>query len=286
VVHMGSHSNAATCCLKVDNVGAGALEAAKAYAAMDIAAISDGWPAGKNVSFSALAETLEVIAGISKRLEIIKARRGPTAATPPSVTASSGFFVKVHAGVWSLELQCVDPSLPCLPLMYPPVLVMQTLVGFFRALITVSHSDLLPAVYLCTARVAPAHEGIELGIGEATLIKALAAATGRNEAALKREAEAVGDLGKVAAASRATQRTLMPPPPLTIAGVFKTFREIAAASGSSSQVTVGQTLGSHVYLTCVRREMGAGHGQWWLDPCAVTGCPACESLRCHGLSCL
>ena len=31
--------------------------------------------------------------------------------------------------------------------------------------------DLLPTVYLCTNQVAPSHEGIELGIGDATLVK-------------------------------------------------------------------------------------------------------------------
>lgn len=35
-------------------------------------------------------------------------------------------------------------------------------------------------VYLCTNRVAPAHEGIELGIGDATLIKARIHVAGRN----------------------------------------------------------------------------------------------------------
>jgi DNA ligase-1 len=44
-------------------------------------------------------------------------------------------------------------------------------VNAFRAIIATTPGDLLPAVYLCTNRVAPAHEGVELGIGDATLIK-------------------------------------------------------------------------------------------------------------------
>ncbi len=45
------------------------------------------------------------------------------------------------------------------------------LVAAFRAILATTPSDLLPAVYLCVNRVAPAHMGVELGVGEATLIK-------------------------------------------------------------------------------------------------------------------
>lgn len=110
------------------------------------------------------------------------------------------------------------------------------LVNAFRAIIATSPGDLLPAVYLCTNRVAPAHEGLELGIGDATLIKALAQATGRKESAVKSEYDACGDLGSVAAASRATQRTMFTPPALSVAGVFRAFKEIAASEGQKSQV--------------------------------------------------
>jgi len=34
--------------------------------------------------------------------------------------------------------------------------------------------DLLPTLYLCTGRVAPSHEGIELGVGDSILIKVIA----------------------------------------------------------------------------------------------------------------
>lgn len=110
-----------------------------------------------------------------------------------------------------------------------------SVVNAFRAIIATTPGDLLPAVYLCTNRVAPAHEGVELGIGDATLIKALAQATGRKESAIKAEYGTSGDLGSVAAASRATQKTMFAPPPLTVAGVFKAFKEIAQAEGAKSQ---------------------------------------------------
>ena len=109
------------------------------------------------------------------------------------------------------------------------------LVNAFRAVIATSPQELLPMVYLCTNRVGPAHEGLELGLGDSTLIKALSQATGRKESTIKSDYDDCGDLGKVATASRATQKTMFAPPPLTISGVFKAFHEIAASQGAKSQ---------------------------------------------------
>ena len=47
----------------------------------------------------------------------------------------------------------------------------QCLVQFFRTILGRTPEDLLPTVYLCTNQIAPAHEGTELGIGDAILIK-------------------------------------------------------------------------------------------------------------------
>lgn len=47
--------------------------------------------------------------------------------------------------------------------------------------------DLVPIVYLSANRIAPAHEGTELGIGDASIIKALAEAFGRTEVQVKKQ---------------------------------------------------------------------------------------------------
>lgn len=109
------------------------------------------------------------------------------------------------------------------------------LINAFRAVIAATPADLLPMVYLCTNRVAPAHAGVELGIGDATLVKALAQATGRKESSIKAEYAECGDLGLVAFSSRGMQKTMFPPPPLTLRQVFKLFKDIAAVSGEKSQ---------------------------------------------------
>ncbi|KAJ2785298.1 ATP-dependent DNA ligase Cdc17 [Coemansia javaensis] len=89
-------------------------------------------------------------------------------------------------------------------------------------------------VMVCINKVAPDHEGIELGIGESALIKAIATATGRQAARIKQEHQELGDLGAVAQRSKTSQRTMFKPKPLSVSRVLATFKEIAQTSGSSA----------------------------------------------------
>lgn len=95
--------------------------------------------------------------------------------------------------------------------------------------------ELLKVIYLCINRLCPDYEGIELGIGESLLIKAISASMGRTIAQVKSEFKKVGDLGSVAQNSRTTQRTMFKPKLLTVSGVYQDLKAIAVTSGHSSQ---------------------------------------------------
>ena len=56
--------------------------------------------------------------------------------------------------------------------------MIETLCNFFRSVIALTPNELLPCVYLCLNKLAPAYEGVELGIGETLLMKAIAQCTG------------------------------------------------------------------------------------------------------------
>ncbi|KNZ51081.1 DNA ligase [Puccinia sorghi] len=96
-------------------------------------------------------------------------------------------------------------------------------------------NELLKVIYLCINRLCPDYEGIELGIGESLLIKAIGSSMGRTIAQVKADFKKVGDLGSVAQNSRTTQKTMFQPKLLTVNSVYQDLKTIATTSGHSSQ---------------------------------------------------
>ncbi|XP_001987033.2 DNA ligase 1 [Drosophila grimshawi] len=105
--------------------------------------------------------------------------------------------------------------------------------NFFCSVMMVSPEDLVPCVYLSINQLAPAYEGLELGVAETTLMKAICKATGRNLAHIKSQTQLIGDLGIVAEQSRVSQRMMFRPKPLNVRAVFAKLKEIANISGQS-----------------------------------------------------
>jgi DNA ligase 1 len=78
----------------------------------------------------------------------------------------------------------------------------------FRAVALTYPSDLSAVVYLASNSISPAYEGLELGIGDSLLVKAIVEATGRKKEAVEEAYKKDGDLGIVALQSRQSQKTL------------------------------------------------------------------------------
>ncbi|KAI5016719.1 hypothetical protein ZWY2020_006570 [Hordeum vulgare] len=115
------------------------------------------------------------------------------------------------------------------------IVITEILSNVFRTIIATTPEDLLATVYLSANRIAPPHEGTELGIGDTSIIRALSEAYGRKEEHVKKNLKELGDLGLVAKASRSSQKMMYKPKPLTISRVLDTFRTIAKESGKDSQ---------------------------------------------------
>ena len=97
---------------------------------------------------------------------------------------------------------------------------------------------MLTLVYLASNSVAAAYECVELGVGDAILIKAIGEANGSNPSIIRQKYVAEGDLGTVAMTSKGKQRTLgfgVKPKPLMVQETLAVFREIATTTGALSQ---------------------------------------------------
>jgi DNA ligase-1 len=106
---------------------------------------------------------------------------------------------------------------------------------FLRQVLRLTPEDMLPTVLLMINKLAADYAGIELGIGESLIMKAIGESTGRSLAVIKSDQKEIGDLGLVAVKSRANQPTMFKPKALTVRGVHKGLMDIATVSGNGAQ---------------------------------------------------
>lgn len=107
--------------------------------------------------------------------------------------------------------------------------------AFMRQVLRLTPEDLLPTVLLMIGKLAADYSGIELGIGESLIMKAIGESTGRNLKIIKEDQQKIGDLGLVAAKSRQNQPTMFKPKPLSVRGVHEGLMKIATIEGQGSQ---------------------------------------------------
>ncbi|KAH6712556.1 hypothetical protein BKA61DRAFT_86761 [Leptodontidium sp. MPI-SDFR-AT-0119] len=106
---------------------------------------------------------------------------------------------------------------------------------FLRQVLRLTPDDMLPTVLLMINKLAADYAGIELGIGESLIMKAIGGSTGRSLAIIKEDQKQIGDLGLVAVKSRANQPVMFKPKALTIRAVHKGLMDIATTSGDGAQ---------------------------------------------------
>lgn len=119
--------------------------------------------------------------------------------------------------------------------------MIEMLANFFRSVILLSPNDLIACVYLSLNQLAPAYEGLELGIAETSLMKVIMQTTGRSMAQIKADSQSTGDLGIVAERSKSNQRMMFVPAPLTVEAVFTRLKEIAKMSGHAVSIICHQS---------------------------------------------
>lgn len=125
------------------------------------------------------------------------------------------------------------------------------LCNMFRSLLALSPEDVLPSIYLCTNKIAPDYENVDLNIGGSTVIAAIEDAFGTSKSRLKEMYNNMGDLGDVAQACRQTQCMLSLPRPLLIHDVFRALQQISKEGGSGSNA---RKKGVILSLLCSCRE--------------------------------
>ena len=98
-----------------------------------------------------------------------------------------------------------------------------------------SNEDINKLIYICQERIKPAYEGVEIGMAERMLEKAIARATGTDIKKVKELYKKRGDLGLVAENFSGNHKSrLVKPKELTLSEVYNGFLKAAKVSGAGA----------------------------------------------------
>ena len=97
-------------------------------------------------------------------------------------------------------------------------------------------SEIRPIIYITEGNVAPAHEGLDIGIGEKFAIRAIAQTSGYSAAKVEADAKKTGDLGTTAEGLLEKRaQTSLGATENTVSKAYSSFVKISGMSGSGSQ---------------------------------------------------
>ena len=142
---------------------------------------------------------------------------------------------------------------------------------FLRQVLRLTPTDLLPTIQLMINKLAADYAGIELGIGESLIMKAIGETTGRSLSIIRADQNEIGDLGLVAAKSRSNQPTMFKPKPLTVRGVHEGLMAIAIVQGDGAQ---GRKIAGIKKLLSAADASSAGKGSKGVDITKDKGGPS------------
>ncbi len=111
------------------------------------------------------------------------------------------------------------------------LLMIEYTTNAMRSILHKCPDQLFYFICLITNTIAAPYEGLELGIGDAVIIRTICDTYGKTPEKIKIDVRTTGDLGLVAAAYSGTQKTFTKPKPLTVENVYGSFRTIATLSG-------------------------------------------------------
>jgi DNA ligase-1 len=112
-----------------------------------------------------------------------------------------------------------------------------TLTGYLVSLLKKTPPGIIDKVtYLIQGKLYPDYEGIELGVAEKMVVRAIASSSGKDQSQIERIYQKTGDLGDAAGeAMKSKSQSTLFSEPMTVERVYSTFDRVAHTAGPGSQ---------------------------------------------------